>query len=480
MHWTRFVSVVAMLCAAATAASGATLYVNAATGNDATPRASNSAASPWKTLGRAAWGSTSRERPDRAEAAQPGDVVVVAAGTYDQAAQGKARNQPLYNPVNNGTAEEPITFRAEGRVELRSSTYEGPVIGTFQRSFIVWDGFYIDEQYVHYTPDTGPVVVWDSNHVTVQNLEISGTYAPYVDNHTGIRLEAADDVLVRNNLVYGFGITRGGRQERSRNSTCIQLYYSNRIVIEHNEIRECGSGVFVKDTRQGITMEDITIRLNLIYDMGKGPGPSASGIILQSVTRARVYQNVIRDSDVGIEIEATDRPLERPVDVIVANNTLYELTDGAFRLRGAVPNWEKIRIVNNLTDRSVVLWGEDVPAPGDVAFEHNNYAGVPGRRFAYLKNVEYSFGDWRKTFKNDGAKPASTTSDPRFVDARARDLRPCQGEARPADGCRSASPVLELGVDVLDLDGDGVETNPIPAGAYLTGDEIVGRVPVQR
>ncbi|OGS04433.1 MAG: hypothetical protein A3J70_00875 [Elusimicrobia bacterium RIFCSPHIGHO2_02_FULL_61_10] len=51
-----------------------------------------------------------------------------------------------------------------------------------------------------------------------------------------------------------------------------------------------------------------------------------------------------------------------------------------------------------------------------------------------------------------------------FVNPANRDFR-----------LQSGSPARTLGVDVLDLDNDGSTTDVIPAGAYVTGNEIIGR-----
>jgi len=78
----RILTALCALFLLASSASAADLYVSAA-GNDALSRAQNSAETPWRTIGRAAWGSTNRGAMNSAEAAQAGDVVHVAGGTYD-------------------------------------------------------------------------------------------------------------------------------------------------------------------------------------------------------------------------------------------------------------------------------------------------------------------------------------------------------------------------------------------------------------
>ena len=56
------------------------------------------------------------------------------------------------------------------------------------------------------------------------------------------------------------------------------------------------------------------------------------------------------------------------------------------------------------------------------------------------------------------------------------------GAGTPDTMCIEASPYLQQGVDILDLDGDGDTTNLIAAGAYITGDEMIGLIsgPVDR
>src|SRR5262245_57259652 len=111
----------AILVAAASGVSAKDLYVNGTTGNDSTSYAANSAASPWRTIGRAAWGSTSRTAPVTAEAARAGDTVNVAAGTYVTTGTGE-RYGIAYNPVNSGTSTSPIVFAATGVVTLTYSS----------------------------------------------------------------------------------------------------------------------------------------------------------------------------------------------------------------------------------------------------------------------------------------------------------------------------------------------------------------------
>mgnify|MGYP003341173535 CR=1 FL=1 len=248
--------------------SGRTLYVNGATGNDATPYAQNSAQRPWKTIGRAAWGSPDRERRNGAEAARAGDTVLVAAGTYAAGPGTNSRNEILYYTENSGEAGRPITFRADGVVKLALSSGRGTIIGAYRRNHITWDGFTINEAEAPSVPDTGPVTIWECDGCVLQNLDIDGNGSDNgrQDNHTGIRIEASKNVTMRNNRIHN--VYTG---HNPNNGACIQVYASGGITFEHNEIFKCGSGIFLKGGPP-LHIDYFTVRYNLIYDIGEDRG----------------------------------------------------------------------------------------------------------------------------------------------------------------------------------------------------------------
>jgi hypothetical protein len=68
-------------------------------------------------------------------------------------------------------------------------------------------------------------------------------------------------------------------------------------------------------------------------------------------------------------------------------------------------------------------------------------------------------------FRAAGYEANGLNSDPMFVDAANRNFR-----------LQPSSPARNVGVDVLDLNGNGSTTDVIPAGAYITGTEIIGAV----
>lgn len=195
-----------MLLVALPAAAQTTLYVNGATEDDARTRAQNTASTPWRTIGRAAWGSTAKNAPVSAQAAQAGDTVMIAAGTYNYSGPAvNDRFNPLYNPVNQGTSStNVIRFLTSGNVTLTAPTTASPVIGCLGRNHVVWQGpFSLDERNISIRPDTGTVVMVSTTGCELDGIIVDGNGSrPYDDNHTGVRIENCQSCFLRNSTIH--------------------------------------------------------------------------------------------------------------------------------------------------------------------------------------------------------------------------------------------------------------------------------------
>lgn len=428
------------------------LYVDLVTGNDNTSYAQNDENNPWATIGRAVWGNANRSNSNSSEAAQAGDTVIVMPGSYDSNQGTASRAIPIYNPTNSGAPGQPITIRAEGVVYLSSSTGGPgePIIGTYDRQHIVWDGFTINEIDVRTTADTGPVVVWQSDNVIVQNLNIQGKTINWGDNHNSIRIEYASNVLVRNNNLHQ---NRGA--SNAFNGSAIMLYDSRDVVIEHNKIYDSQGGIFVKGAYGGTPNHNITIRYNWLHDLTVG---ISNGIVNDAGRGfgARIYQNVIERTSSAISFIGYNG--STPANIDVVNNTIYDSGNG-FYLKPDTAGYDDIVFCNNLVvNGNLGIQGEDIRDVSGTTFSHNLYSAVGAlARIAY---TNYSFSSWRSSFNQDVT--GSMESDPMFSSAANGDYR-----------LRTGSPAIDSGQDVLNLTGNGINTT-INMGAYLTGDEIIG------
>ncbi len=446
-----------------------TLYVDGATGSDATTYANNDATHKWATIGRAAWGSTNPLAPVTAQAAQAGDTVLITAGTYtsisyvpDASYDGDTKWTPAFKPVNTGTAIAPITFRGVGVVDLRMATgYLGPIIGCRNQSYITWDNFYIDEVNIHDVSDTGPVVASASSYCIFQNLEIKGKAATYNDNHNAIRIENADYTEVRNCKIYDIeGISGFGE-----NSTAVMFYDSNYSLIENNEFYHCGTGVFIKG-RHMDTQIGTVVRKNLIYNMG------AYGVAIAGSDGASVYQNILRDNNQSLDMWGFSNGHHTNNKFV--NNTVVRATSAMGHIRPRADgegsyNFFVGSVINNNIFMSTTYgnimtdtkWGA---VATNITHEHNNYYDFTASKFWYSEGAaSKTFAQWKSDFGKDDLAPDSITTDPLFVNASTNDFH-----------LQAGSPALTLGVDILDLDGDGSTTDTVPAGAYITGSEVIG------
>jgi len=473
-----FVSV--LLAVAAMPLEAKELYVNGATGNDATTYAANGPNSPWRTLGRAAWGSANRDTPSAGEAAKAGDVVIVAPGKYTTTGR-NGRFDVAYNPVNSGTAGNPIVFRAAGAVELVYSSGTGPVIGAQGRHHITWQGpFTIDEALAPSRPDTGPVVFSGSTHTVLDGCRIIGDPARFPpDNHAAVYTLESSDAMIRNCRISGI---KG--HHHATNAAGVITYRTGRLTIEHNEFSDSGAGVNIKSPDYGGTPEFFDwfiVRKNLIHHVAVGVQIHNTGP-LTTANPVKVYQNIIHsgvdkwgpgaaNSSIGVTWRAfnSDPEIDARFGWVV-NNTIVNVARCLFMNGNPFPNGGH-RAWNNICSNTKE-WGAIFGASGSTltpatfSFEHNVYHSVGG---GMMTNEDaHSVSQWKSSFRQDAAAPASITSDPRFVNPAAGDYH-----------LRPDSPAKAIGVDMLDLNANGSKTDLIPAGAYVTGTETIGPAAVK-
>lgn len=449
------------------AAAQGILHVDASRGNDAVTRAKNSAASPWRTIGRAAWGSVDRSKPKSAEGARAGDTVLITAGNYDFDGKINHRWGVVYNPVNQGTSAAKITFRALGPVKLTAPATASPVIGCFERSFIAWQGpFDVSEAGISISPDTGTVVLASAEGCGVDGIFIDGNGAPaYDDNHTGVRIEGCQSCYVRNATIRNVLHQRG-----NHNGSGVMLYNSNQTLVENNLIQAVDNAVFIKGVfAVNAPQSQSIVRHNLMIECGEC-------IIVSDSRESRIYQNVIRNAEIALNLLAREAGENfHPVGDWFVNNTIDAMTSACV-LVGGGPWHDGVRVWNNIFTGCPWVNYREAPfvAAAAVSWEHNVYHGFTKAFAKDSSPGDYSLGNWQKRFAQDSAPLASASADPMFANAAAADFRLCTGRGRPEAGCGGASAALRQGIDLLDLNRNGSTTDVIPAGAYVDNAETIG------
>lgn len=425
------------------------LYVNSTTGNDATSYAKNSENSPWRTIGRAAWGSTSYAAPNGSQAAQAGDVVLVSAGVYWEGGDaGGDRFTVSLNPVNNGLPGKPITFRGDGAVHIRLlASYRGAMIGCASRDYIVWDHFVIDDYYGGSKEDTGPVVFYLSHHCEIVNSEViahRGSYYhgyPIFDaNYRGVSLEPAYFTVIRNNRIHGFTGASAG----------IMAYDTDDSLIEHNEVYNSKICIYLKGMHAGRTMARNVIRLNYVHDCNRG-------IQTESAQDTLIVQNlVVNSSQSGFYAGA----LGGPTRSRFINNTVFGSGEGSVSM--VATYLKDVEFLNNIfvnAPAAYSSWNVDNPGLHSFSADRNLY-------YNHARHADYtggpvSFSRFQRTYGKDANSIEG--DDPLFIDAAAGNFR-----------LQNDSPAKTVGRDVLDLNHNGSTLDSVSAGAYVAGTEVVG------
>ncbi len=448
----RVLLAVGVLAVTAVRAEAKTLYVDAARGNDATSHSANGPDAPWRTLGRASWGSPNRNSPNTSEAARAGDTVIVRAGTYTTTGTGDRFN-PAFNPVNSGSAGNQLVFQAESGVVLTFSSGIGPVIGVANQSYVTWKGFVVNESLAPSTSDTGPVTLSGTRGSSIEDCTIIGRgNINRMDNYPGIRIEWASDLLIRNNRVSNF---LGGT-----NSPAVQLYRAGRVIFEHNEFFNVGNGIAIKGTAEAEYNDWFIIRNNLMHHI------DLAGVWIHRAAAPpyiRIYQNVVRDSAAGVIIHNFGDWTE-PQHVQVINNTLHANVANIVIQYDSVAANANHRFQNNLITggrTAAIHFSDMTPANITTArylFARNMYQG--NANLGYGISDVASLSSWQSQFGQD---QGSTNANPLYVNAAAFDFR-----------LQAASPARNAGIDFLDLNRNGSTTDAITIGAYITGSEVIG------
>lgn len=449
------------------------LYVNNSGSpacSDSTTYANNSASYPWCTLLRAVRGNSDGNRNTAAvtaQAAQAGDTVYVTAGTYNYAGptwSGDSWLAVLYDPVNSGTSEAWITFRAVGTVHLTITVgaSNSATIGSRTGQYIEWNGFTINEANAAWRNGLVNVTV---NNVRLENNTIIGYAGDIADNHSGIMVHGPrsgdctggiNNITIRNNMITGF------RGMGGRNDAGITLYcLGNNILIENNKIYGNRTGIYAKSNY--VDNENIVIRKNHFQDN------TGDAIAMQAFSDWHVYQNIMQNNNTGFVFFNTIYYVgnTKPNDVYVVNNTMYGNTTGIY-FKSLCQNLNNNHVKNNLiigstygvyTDTIECTTTANMGAD-DVHFD-NNFYGLSGNFMQNEAASSYNWSGWRSTFGQD--TNSSSGTDPLFVNAAGGNFR-----------LQTSSSARNAGRDILDLNGNGSTTDSITLGAYITGNEIIG------
>lgn len=206
--------------------------------------------------------------------AVPGDTVYVRAGTY-----------PAFNVNKSGTATAPITVSGYGN-EYPLISGGGPTIKTYQRSYIVINGFEVTG-----STNDGGIRADQSSYITISNNKVHDNYG---SNVNGIKLLSSSNSKVIGNIVYSnsfSGIHIYG-STANNNEVAYNTVYNHTISTGNSDGIGCNGGYgqnIHHNTVYGNSDDGIdtwsctnnTIAYNIVYKnggTGDGNGIKSGGL----------------------------------------------------------------------------------------------------------------------------------------------------------------------------------------------------------
>lgn len=454
----------------------ADLYVNGATGDDSRSKATaQNSATPWASIHRAAKGATFGGGTDSGEAAAAGDTVRIAAGIYEAVASDEVFYVAL-NPVNEGTEGNPIRFQAvdNARDAIRIVPHAGgdpaggSAIGSVQKDWIEWAGFDLRESDWPFASDhnfQNGLALFQGDPfiegVLCERSKFTGnaTDTHDGDNYSGLRIHGVIGGIVRNCHFLDWGIT-------DENTTGSTWYFGSELIYEHNLFQNSGCGVYMKNNSLlSVDPSFSILRLNLFENCYYGiiPFQSANGTDLDPIV---ISQNIFSGGNYGVKVSAQSTDIENSTHVKVVSNTFFNQAENAIAIAGKPLANASHEFFNNIISTTPVAVGGSAGVEASdlvtskVLFEHNVYDEVADiSQWTGIGDIDLA--TWRTTYGEDDTAPDGVEVDPLFVNTGAGDLH-----------LQAGSPVLTQGRAIYDV--GGADGTTIPAGAYITGDEVIG------
>ena len=364
---------------------------------------------------------------------EQGDTVLINPGTYTGG----------ITVDTDGTASEPITFRANGAgVVIEGSGGERDAF------FITWADYVVVEGLTIQHADRAGMRIDNAHHVTVRDCT-------FADNGTwGLFTDFSDYTTVEDCESYGSVDEHGIYISNSSDYPTIRgnrLHHNSRCGLHMNgDLSMGGDGIISYALVEG----------NVIYENGDGGG---SGINMDGVTHSLIRNNLLYDNHAsGISIYQIDGGSGSQNNRVL-NNTIVMASDGRWAINipepySSTPNSHN-QVFNNILYSHHSWRGILFVAPSAQTGFQSDYNVVMDRFSGTHDGETITLAEWQQEFGFD-LNSITSTPDELFVDPAGYDYH-----------LKAGSPAINAGTllgDVTDdLEGNARPVGPThDAGAY--------------
>lgn len=158
--------------------------------------------------------------------------------------------------ANVGTNANRTEFRHDGSEPTISGGGTGlgtgcPIIGSNNKDYITFDGFYIDQSHAWMKEDSGNLRAEACTGVKFLNFVIAGTAHTVASNCVAYRPHNAVDTVLSNFRISGFS-NDGTGSSTPQPALFSDQYGDQNFTIEYFEIADCDNGIFPKGTVGGV------------------------------------------------------------------------------------------------------------------------------------------------------------------------------------------------------------------------------------
>jgi hypothetical protein len=387
-----------------------------------------------------------------------GNIVGILPGVSVALPTTNSSRIPAFNPRNSGTAGSRIIYVTKfaavllpsvesnaNRTEFRhnggapyitggvGAGNGAPMIGAYQRSYITFDGFYIDMARAYMREDSGVLRAEDSVGVHFKNFVVKGATLTVASNAVIYRPNNARDTVLSNFRAYNF-VNNPTGSATPQPALFSDQYGDQNVLIEHFEIRGIHFGIYFKGTANSATVFNYgTVR----YGIVSGAASCFRFNDLDFNNLTTVEYNLCYDvsGEAGLSLSSETSPAR---NILIHHNTIARVdsaninTQGAFYTRARGISGTNVTIRDNVVDINSGSYGhmvglaETTVLPNVLNF--NGYTKNGATLTWAFNNAQFnSISAWRTATARDMNSSVFSTTP--FMNRSSADFRIAAGHA---------------------------------------------------